>query len=210
MKIMRRLMDHKSCWLFNKPVDLVLYGIPDYFDVIHNPMDLGTVKKKLTSKQYVSTSEFAADVRLTFSNAMKYNPPGNDVHAIAEQLIRTFESEWRSVERKWDHRNPVQKQQPMKLIKDRVAMKPKSVIPKERVAKSNSLAKELLINPISSKVKIKFSVRGSKNTSPRGLKIADFSHTVDFHYGVCTWRILRPPLPMQICIFVQRVAASAP
>jgi hypothetical protein len=168
-KILTKLMDHKSCWLFNKPVDPVLYGIPDYFDVIHNPMDLGTVKKKLTSKQYVSTSEFAADVRLTFSNAMKYNPPGNDVHTIAEQLNRTFESEWRSVERKWDHRNPVQEQEPMKLIKDRAAIKLKSVIPRELVAKSDSLANELLINPISSKVKIKFSVRGSKNTSSKDM-----------------------------------------
>jgi hypothetical protein len=208
-KILTKLMDHKSCWLFNKPVDPVLYGIPDYFDVIHNPMDLGTVKKKLTSKQYVSTSEFAADVRLTFSNAMKYNPPGNDVHTIAEQLNRTFESEWQSMERKWDHRNPVQEQQPMKLIKDRAAIKLKSVIPRELVAKSDSLANELLINPISSKVgdalyftlctliivcnistilmycyllsgqvKIKFSVRGSKNTSSKGLKITDFSLTL--------------------------------
>ncbi|TVU02162.1 hypothetical protein EJB05_52358 [Eragrostis curvula] len=168
-KILRKLMDHKGCWLFNKPVDPVLYGIPDYFDVIRNPMDLGTVKKKLTSNQYVSPDEFAADVRLTFSNAMKYNPPGNDVHTIAEQLNRTFESEWKSVERKWDHRNPIQEQQPMKAIKDRVAINLKSMITSELVAKSNSLATEPLINAISSKVKIKFSVRGSKNTSSKDM-----------------------------------------
>jgi hypothetical protein len=97
----------------------------------------------------------------------------------------------------------------MKLIKDRAAIKLKSVIPRELVAKSDSLANELLINPISSKVgdalyftlctliivcnvstilmycyllsgqvKIKFSVRGSKNTSSKGLKITDFSLTL--------------------------------
>nr|CAB3458048.1 unnamed protein product [Digitaria exilis] len=60
-KILKKLMDNKGGWLFHKPVDPVLYGIPDYFDVICNPMDLGTVKKKLTNKQYVTTSEFAAD-----------------------------------------------------------------------------------------------------------------------------------------------------
>nr|CAB3489301.1 unnamed protein product [Digitaria exilis] len=100
-------MDHKSGWLFNTPVDPVLFGIPDYFDVIRHPMDLGTVKKKLTSKQYRSTTEFAADVRLTFSNAMKYNPPGNHVHEIAKELNGIFDSEWESVERKLRGQNQV-------------------------------------------------------------------------------------------------------
>ncbi|KAL6840686.1 hypothetical protein ACP4OV_029550 [Aristida adscensionis] len=162
-KILMKLMEHKGGWLFAKPVDPVLYGIPDYFDVIRNPMDLGTVKKKLTNKQYVSTSEFAADVRLTFSNAMRYNPPGNDVHTIAEQLNRIFETEWKSVERKCSNgRHPLQEQQPMKV---RAAVNSKSVITKELLASSNSLAKEPLINAISSKVKIKFSVRGLNTSS---------------------------------------------
>nr|CAB3454408.1 unnamed protein product [Digitaria exilis] len=158
-------MDNKGGWLFHKPVDPVLYGIPDYFDVICNPMDLGTVKKKLTNKQYVTTSEFAADVRLTFSNAMQYNPPGNDVHAVAEQLNRIFDSEWRSLIRKWNVGNPVPEQKPMKATKVQTAMKSKSLIPKGMVTCSNSLAKEPSINATSSKIKIKFFVRGSGNTS---------------------------------------------
>ncbi|KAL6656581.1 hypothetical protein ACP70R_004361 [Stipagrostis hirtigluma subsp. patula] len=166
-KILMKLMEHKGGWLFHKPVDPVLYGIPDYFDVIRHPMDLGTVKKKLTNKQYVSTSEFAADVRLTFSNAMKYNPPGNDVHSIAEQLNRIFETEWKSVERKWSNRNQVQGQQLMKAMKVRTAMHSKSLVTKEIVARSNSLAKEPLINATSCKIKIKFSVRSSENTSSK-------------------------------------------
>lgn len=164
-KILKKLMDHKGGWLFHKPVDPVLYGIPDYFDVIRNPMDLGTVHMKLSNKQYVTASEFAADVRLTFTNAMKYNPPGNDVHAVAEQLNRIFDSEWRSVIRKWNIRNPVQEQKPMKATKPQAAMKSKSLIAKGLVTCSNSLAKESSINAISSKVKIKFFVRGSENTS---------------------------------------------
>ncbi|KAK8460486.1 hypothetical protein SEVIR_2G337400v4 [Setaria viridis] len=175
-KILKKLMDHKGGWLFHKPVDPVLYGIPDYFDVICNPMDLGTVKKKLTNKQYVTASEFAADVRLTFANAMKYNPPGNDVHAVAEQLNRIFDSEWRSVIRKWNGRNPVQEQKPMKATKPEAAMKSKSLIPRGLVTCSNSLAKEPSINAISSKVKIKFFVRGCENTS---LKAGIQEHSID-------------------------------
>ncbi|PUZ72183.1 hypothetical protein GQ55_2G373100 [Panicum hallii var. hallii] len=164
-KILKKLMDHKGGWLFHKPVDPVLYGIPDYFDVIRNPMDLGTVKKKLSDKKYVMASEFAADMRLTFANAMKYNPPGNHVHAVAEQLNRIFDSEWRSVIRKWNVRNPVREQKPMKATKPQAAMKLKSLITERLVTCSNSLAKEPSINAISSKVKIKFFVRGSENTS---------------------------------------------
>ncbi|CAD6223710.1 unnamed protein product [Miscanthus lutarioriparius] len=163
-KILKKLMDHKGGWLFHKPVDPILYGIPDYFDVICNPMDLGTVKKKLTNKQYVTASEFAADVRLTFSNAMKYNPPGNDVHAVAEQLNRIFDSEWRSVVRKWSGRNQIQEQPPMKAVKAQAAINLKSAIPRGSVTCSNSLAKEQSINAMSSKVKIRFFVRGSDNT----------------------------------------------
>jgi hypothetical protein len=173
--ILRKLMDHKSGWLFNKPVDPVLFKIPDYFDVIHHPMDLGTVKKKLASKQYVSTDEFAADVRLTFSNAMKYNPPGNDVHEIAKELNGIFDSELEAVERKFRGRNPVQEQQTVKVIKIRTATDSKSTVAtgpvvssaRGPVACSNSLAKKTLTDAITSKVKIKFSVRSSEHTSSK-------------------------------------------
>ncbi|CAN6362438.1 unnamed protein product [Urochloa humidicola] len=165
--ILTKLMDHKSGWLFNTPVDPVLYQIPDYFDVIRHPMDLGTVKKKLTKQQYVSTDEFAADVRLTFLNAMKYNPPGNDVHEIAKELKGIFDSEWESVERKFGARNPVQEQPTMKVIKIRAAMDSNSMVARGPVACSNSIAKKTLTDAISSKVKIKFSVRSSEKISSK-------------------------------------------
>ncbi|KAK6938713.1 Bromodomain [Dillenia turbinata] len=47
-------------------------------------MDLGTIKSKLEKSIYIDHEEFAADVRLTFLNAMLYNPPANNVHLIAK------------------------------------------------------------------------------------------------------------------------------
>ncbi|KAE8705194.1 Nuclear protein X1 isoform 2 [Hibiscus syriacus] len=38
----------------------------------------------MTSGYYSNPMDFAADVRLTFSNAMTYNPPGNDVNFMAK------------------------------------------------------------------------------------------------------------------------------
>lgn len=98
--LLNRLMQHQFGWVFNTPVDVVKLNIPDYFTVIKHPMDLGTVKSKIASGQYSSPIGFAADVRLTFSNAMTYNPPGNDVHVMAETLSKYFEVRWKPIEKK--------------------------------------------------------------------------------------------------------------
>jgi hypothetical protein len=47
-------------------------------------MDLGIIKCNLASGEYSTPLDFLVDVRLTFSNAVTYNPPGNNVHLMAE------------------------------------------------------------------------------------------------------------------------------
>ncbi|KAJ0785421.1 putative chromatin remodeler Bromodomain family [Helianthus annuus] len=98
--LLKRLMGHNFGWVFNTPVDVVALKIPDYHTVIKHPMDLGTVKTKLNSGKYADPWGFAADVRLTFSNAMTYNPRGNDVHVMAETLSKFFEVRWKPIEKK--------------------------------------------------------------------------------------------------------------
>nr|GMC95308.1 transcription factor GTE8-like [Ipomoea batatas] len=97
--LLRKLMTQKGCEWFNQPVDVVKLNIPDYFTIIKQPMDFGTVKKKLTSGHYLSPLDFVADVRLTFSNAMTYNPPGNMVHALADSLSKFFEVRWKPIQK---------------------------------------------------------------------------------------------------------------
>ncbi|KAJ6949630.1 transcription factor GTE12 [Populus alba x Populus x berolinensis] len=104
--LLKSLMAHPAGWVFNKPVDPVALKIPDYFTVISNPMDLGTVKSKLGKNFYTSINEFAADIRLTFSNAMLYNPPSNNVHRMAEELNGIFETGWKALEENWNHEGP--------------------------------------------------------------------------------------------------------
>ncbi|GKU92456.1 hypothetical protein SLEP1_g6178 [Rubroshorea leprosula] len=98
--VLKHLMTNRYFCLFSKPVDPVALKIPDYFSIITNPMDLGTVKSKLDKNTYLSIEDFAADIRLTFANAMLYNPPGNKVHQIAKELSDQFEVRWKSVEGK--------------------------------------------------------------------------------------------------------------
>ncbi|KAG2584824.1 transcription factor GTE4-like isoform X1 [Panicum virgatum] len=96
--LLSRLMKHKFGWVFNKPVDPVALGLHDYFTIIKHPMDLGTIRGWLSQGQYRNPKEFADDVRLTFHNAMTYNPKGQDVHFMAEQLLEIFEAQWPEIE----------------------------------------------------------------------------------------------------------------
>ncbi|XP_010913773.1 transcription factor GTE7 [Elaeis guineensis] len=90
-QILTKLMKHKKSIWFNSPVDVVGMGLHDYFQIIKHPMDLGTVKSKLNKGLYPSPLEFAADIRLTFNNALLYNPEGHEVHQLADQFLRLFE-----------------------------------------------------------------------------------------------------------------------
>lgn len=98
--LLKLLMKHKFGWVFNAPVDVVKLNIPDYFSVITHPMDLGTVQNKIAKGSYTGPLEFAADVRLTFSNALTYNPPKTDVHIMADTLSKYFETRWKTLQKK--------------------------------------------------------------------------------------------------------------
>ncbi|XP_076888190.1 transcription factor GTE10-like [Bidens hawaiensis] len=99
-KILKTLMGHKFGFIFNQPVDPVELGIPDYFEIITHPMDLGTISKKLEDNIYSIAYTFAADIRLTFSNAMRYNPPKNVVHLMAKELNDLFDRNWKPLQAK--------------------------------------------------------------------------------------------------------------
>ncbi|KAF3442438.1 hypothetical protein FNV43_RR16354 [Rhamnella rubrinervis] len=96
--LLAKLMKHKFGWVFNVPVDVKGLGLHDYNTVVEHPMDLGTVKTRLNKAWYKSPMEFAEDVRLTFRNAMLYNPKGQDAHFMAEQLLKMFEQKWVAIE----------------------------------------------------------------------------------------------------------------
>ncbi|KAK4363974.1 hypothetical protein RND71_015332 [Anisodus tanguticus] len=100
--LLLRLMKHKHGWVFNEPVNANSLGLHDYHDIIKHPMDLGTIKSMLSQNWYKSPKEFAEDVRLVFSNAMTYNPKGQDVHVMAEELSHIFEERWAVIEAKYN------------------------------------------------------------------------------------------------------------
>eukprot|EP00934_Nitzschia_sp_Nitz4_P005442 Nitzschia sp. Nitz4//scaffold93_size78505//48358//51951//NITZ4_005424-RA/size78505-processed-gene-0.37-mRNA-1//-1//CDS//3329560300//5432//frame0 len=99
--ILSRLMGHPTFnrkGIFNVAVDPVALGLPDYHQIITEPMDLGTVKRKLHAIAYKSREHAAHDIRLTFLNAKKYNPPANLVHVAANELLACFEQAYAELE----------------------------------------------------------------------------------------------------------------
>ena len=79
--LLKPLMKMDDAALFLRPVDAVALGLEDYHTIVTEPMDLGTIEQKLDKSGYSSVEDFIRDVRLVWSNALKYNPPSNPVWA---------------------------------------------------------------------------------------------------------------------------------
>lgn len=94
MEVLKGLQNHQHGWVFNNPVDPVELGLPDYFEVIKKPMDLGTISKRLENGTIHSLDDFHALVCLTFDNAMQYNEDGSVVHDMAKELKLKFVSDY--------------------------------------------------------------------------------------------------------------------
>uniref|UniRef100_A0A8C5U5W8 histone acetyltransferase n=1 Tax=Malurus cyaneus samueli TaxID=2593467 RepID=A0A8C5U5W8_9PASS len=78
---------------FRQPVDPQLLGIPDYFDIVKNPMDLSTIKRKLDTGQYQEPWQYVDDVWLMFNNAWLYNRKTSRVYKFCTKLAEVFEQE---------------------------------------------------------------------------------------------------------------------
>ncbi|XP_032896548.1 CREB-binding protein isoform X5 [Amblyraja radiata] len=78
---------------FRQPVDPSLLGIPDYFDIVKNPMDLSTIKRKLDTGQYQEPWQYVEDVWLMFNNAWLYNRKTSRVYKYCAKLAEVFEQE---------------------------------------------------------------------------------------------------------------------
>ena len=109
MSTIRSLKKMKASVPFLKPVDPVALNIPHYPDVIKHPMDFSTVERKLASSNpakpdpnpanpcYYSADEFAADVRLIFSNCATFNGPEHVVTGMSRQVEEVFDKQMKNL-----------------------------------------------------------------------------------------------------------------
>jgi len=97
LEVLKTLQSHQHGWVFNTPVDPVELGLPDYFEVVKKPMDLGTIRKRLENNVYQSLEEFESHVNLTFDNAMLYNPEGSVVYNMANEMKMKFQHDYKKL-----------------------------------------------------------------------------------------------------------------
>ena len=76
---------------FRDPVDHIALGLTDYPQVISQPMDIGTIGKKCERQQYISTEDYAHDVRLVWQNAITYNSAHSMFGVVAGILAQIFD-----------------------------------------------------------------------------------------------------------------------
>ncbi|XP_077243656.1 uncharacterized protein LOC143884135 [Tasmannia lanceolata] len=71
--ILHKLQKKDTYGVYAEPVDPK--ELPDYHEIIEQPMDFSTIRKKLATGAYSSLEQFESDVFLVCTNAMRYNAP---------------------------------------------------------------------------------------------------------------------------------------
>ncbi|KAL9264434.1 Bromodomain and PHD finger-containing protein [Drosera capensis] len=92
--ILDRLQKKDTYGVFADPVDPE--ELPDYHEVIDEPMDFSTVRSKLDRGAYAYLEQFEKDIFLICSNAMRYNAPDTvyfrQARSIQELAKKDFEN----------------------------------------------------------------------------------------------------------------------
>jgi hypothetical protein len=69
-------------------------GVPDYHDIVKQPMDLSTIKGKMDRREYATEDDFLLDMRQIFENCFAYWKNGSPMYLAGEKLQRTFEEKF--------------------------------------------------------------------------------------------------------------------
>ncbi|KAM0681675.1 histone acetyltransferase [Glugoides intestinalis] len=87
--ILCTLQSHPSAWPFLEPVSVK--DVPDYFEVIKQPMDMSLIMKKLKNNMYLSLNDFSNDIHLMCNNCLSYNGPDTQYYKCASNIQKYFE-----------------------------------------------------------------------------------------------------------------------
>ena len=87
-KLLKSIQLNKSAWPFLRPVDE--RQVPDYYDVIKNPMDLSEVERNLNKQNYTTLTNFIGDITQIFDNCHYYNDAKSSIVLCANNLENFF------------------------------------------------------------------------------------------------------------------------
>lgn len=83
-----KLIENPLSSSFLRPVDPEHDNLPKYFEIVKEPMDLGTIKHNLADRKYKSSSQWRDDVMKVWDNSLKYNTKGI-YKSISEKMRNT-------------------------------------------------------------------------------------------------------------------------
>jgi histone acetyltransferase len=84
MSLLNALQTSSASWPFLTAVNKD--EVQDYYTVIKEPMDLGTMEQKLENDQYEAVEEFVKDVLLVVRNCKRYNAENTPYAKAANKL----------------------------------------------------------------------------------------------------------------------------
>lgn len=89
-KILSQLKKHPQAQPFLDPVDAKKLGIPHYFEVVKDPMDLSTIESHLRSGDYHSPNQFYADLDKIWYNSYSYNDKSSRIYKSTVEMERYY------------------------------------------------------------------------------------------------------------------------
>ncbi|ETE73409.1 Bromodomain testis-specific protein, partial [Ophiophagus hannah] len=88
--VMKAMWRHNFSWPFHQPVDVEALKLPDYYNIVKEPMDLTTIQKRLEHQYYTCAAECIENFKTMFANCYLYNKPGDDIVFMAQELEKVF------------------------------------------------------------------------------------------------------------------------
>ncbi|KAJ9612802.1 uncharacterized protein PV06_08437 [Exophiala oligosperma] len=96
-KVISNLKKSLSSAAFRAPVDPIQLNIPTYFDIVKQPMDLGTIDSRLKNSKYTSVSAFVSDFNQIIANCVAFNGPDHGITQQARKMESSFKSQMKNL-----------------------------------------------------------------------------------------------------------------
>lgn len=92
LHLLNDMQNHSAAWPFTQPVNRD--EVPDYYEVIKEPMDLSTMEEKHEKDMYPTPQDFIKDAMLIFDNCRRYN---NETTPYAKSANKLEKFMWQQI-----------------------------------------------------------------------------------------------------------------
>jgi len=92
LHLLNDMQNHTAAWPFAQPVNKD--EVPDYYEVIKEPMDLSTMEERLQNDLYPRPEDFVKDAKLIFDNCRRYN---NETTPYAKSANKLEKFMWQQI-----------------------------------------------------------------------------------------------------------------